>query len=84
VNSACLDRFCRARRRKRTKGYALSQRARKRVEAIFGWLKTAGGQARTRFVGRWKMRQAITLAAAAYNLVRMVRLKPPPEAGAVA
>jgi transposase len=74
----------RARRRKRTKGYALSQRIRKRVEEIFGWLKTVAGQARTRFVGRWKIRQAFTLAAAAYNLVRMVRLKGPPAAGAVA
>ena len=74
----------RARRRQRTKGYALSQRIRKRVEEIFGWLKTVAGQARTRFVGRWKIRQAFTLAAAAYNLVRMVRLKPPPEAQAVA
>ena len=74
----------RARRRKRTKGYALSQRIRKRVEEIFGWLKTVAGQARTRFVGRWKIRQAFTLAAAAYNLLRMVRLKPPPAAGAVA
>jgi len=72
----------RARRRKRTKGYVLSQRVRKRVEEIFGWLKTVAGQARTRFVGRWKIRQAFTLAAAAYNLLRMVRLKDPPEARA--
>jgi len=69
----------RARRRQKAKGYALSQRLRKRVEEIFGWLKTVAGQARTRFVGRWKIRQAFTLAAAAYNLLRMVRLKPPPE-----
>lgn len=74
----------RARRRKRTRGYALSQRIRKRVEEIFGWLKTVAGQARTRFVGRWKIRQAFTLAAAAYNLLRMVRLKPPPEVSATA
>ena len=74
----------RARRRQRTKGYALSQRIRKRVEEIFGWLKTVAGQARTRFVGRWKIRQAFTLAAAAYNLLRMVRLKGPPKAQAVA
>jgi len=74
----------RARRRKRTKGYALSQRIRKRVEEIFGWLKTVGGQARTRFVGRGRIRQAFTLAAAAYNLLRMVRLKPPPKTQAVA
>lgn len=74
----------RARRRQKTKGYALSQRLRKRVEEIFGWLKTVAGQGRTRFVGRWKIRQAFTLAAAAYNLLRMVRLKPPPEVRTVA
>ena len=33
-------------------GYALSQRTRKRVEEIFGWLKTVGGMRKTRFRGR--------------------------------
>ncbi len=32
-------------------GYALSQRARKRVEEIFGWMKTVGGFRRTRYRG---------------------------------
>jgi transposase len=32
----------------RHSGYALSQRARKRVEEIFGWMKTVGGFRRTR------------------------------------
>lgn len=74
----------RARRRQATQGYRLSQRIRKRVEEIFGWLKTVAGQARTRFVGRWKIRQAFTMAAAAYNLLRMVRLKAPPATQAAA
>ena len=74
----------RARRRQATEGYRLSQRIRKRVEEIFGWLKTVAGQARTRFVGRWKIRQSFTMAAAAYNLLRMVRLKAPPAAQAAA
>ena len=32
-------------------GYAISQRARKRVEEIFGWRKTVGGCRKLRFVG---------------------------------
>ena len=42
----------RARRREKSKGYRLSQWIRKRVEEIFGWMKTVGDLARTRFVGR--------------------------------
>ena len=55
----------RARRRRRTKGYLVSQRLRKRVEEIFGWCKTVGGLARCRFVGRWKLKQQGEVAAAA-------------------
>ena len=33
-------------------GYALSQRARKRVEEIFGWMKTVGGLRKTRYRGQ--------------------------------
>jgi transposase len=59
-------------------GYLASQRVRKRVEEIFGWLKTVGGFRRTRFKGRRKTQLAAYLAAAAYNLVRMARLLPTP------
>jgi IS5 family transposase len=55
-------------------GYAISQRIRKRVEEIFGWLKTTGGFRRTRYVGLAKTQMAGYLVASAYNLVRMVRL----------
>ena len=55
-------------------GYAISQRIRKRVEEIFGWLKTIGGFRRTRYVGLEKTQLAGYLVASAYNLVRMVRL----------
>jgi transposase len=55
-------------------GYAISQRIRKRVEEIFGWLKTTGGFRRTRYLGLDKTRMAGYLVASAYNLVRMVRL----------
>ena len=55
-------------------GYAISQRIRKRVEEIFGWMKTVGGFRRTRYVGLDKTQMAGYLVASAYNLVRMVRL----------
>jgi len=59
-------------------GYFASQRVRKRVEEIFGWLKTVGGFRRTRFKGKRKTQLAAYLTAAAYNLVRMARLLPAP------
>jgi len=34
-----------------TEGYKVSQRKRKRIEEIFGWLKTVGGMRKTRFIG---------------------------------
>jgi hypothetical protein len=55
-------------------GYAISQRIRKRVEEIFGWIKTTGGFRRTRHVGLDKTQMAGYLVASAYNLIRMVRL----------
>lgn len=72
---ACARR--RASGRRCTAGYAISQRIRKRVEEIFGWCKSIGGLARSRFVGRWKLRQQSEVTAAAYNLLRMARLVPP-------
>jgi IS5 family transposase len=55
-------------------GYALSQRARKRIEEAFGWIKTIAGQARTRLRGLDRVRWSFTLAAAAYNLIRLPKL----------
>jgi len=55
-------------------GYAISQRLRKRVEEIFGWMKTVGGFRRTRYRGLDKTGLAGHIVATAYNLVRMVRL----------
>lgn len=68
----------RARQRMRTKGYAISQWVRKRVEEIIGWMKTIGGLARTRFVGRWKIAQDALITGAAYNLLRIARLETVP------
>lgn len=66
----------RAKRRMKTKGYAISQRIRKRAEEVIGWCKTVGGLARAWFIGRWKLRQQSEATAAAYNLLRMARLAP--------
>ena len=59
-----------------TEGYRLSQKCRKKVEEVFGWVKAVAGAGRSRLVGRWKLRQTLELAAAAYNLVRLRRLAP--------
>src|SRR5579864_7964757 len=61
-------------------GYAVSQRKRKRVEEIFGWMKTVGGFRRTRFIGLELTQLAAYLVATAYNLVRMARLVAGPMA----
>ena len=55
-------------------GYAVSQRLRKRVEEIFGWMKTVGGFRRTRYRGLDRTGLSGYLVATAYNLVRMVKL----------
>jgi transposase len=55
-------------------GYAISQRLRKRVEEIFGWMKTVGNLRKTRHRGEDRVGWVFTLTAAAYNLVRMRNL----------
>jgi hypothetical protein len=55
-------------------GYAISQQKRKRVEEIFGWLKTIGGLRKTRHRGVERVGWMFTFALAAYNLVRMRNL----------
>ncbi len=52
-------------------GYALSQRKRKRVEEIFGWLKTIGLMHKTRHRGEPKVNWMFIFATAVYNLVRL-------------
>jgi transposase len=63
-----------ARRFVRRAGYAVSQRLRKRVEEIFGWMKSVGGFRRTRYKGRPRTQMAAYFVAAAYNLLRMSRM----------
>ena len=55
-------------------GYDKSQRIRKRIEEIFGWIKTTGGYAKTKFRGRRRVAQGFDLAVAAYNLIRLPKL----------
>jgi transposase len=60
----------------RHESYAISQRKRKRIEEIFGWMKTIGGLRKTRFVGIAKTQLAAYLVGASYNLLRMARMQP--------
>ena len=55
-------------------GYARSQRKRKRVEEIFGWIKTVGLMRKTRHRGLARVGWMFTFTAAAYNLVRIRNL----------
>jgi hypothetical protein len=56
-------------------GYTISQPKRKRVEEVFGWIKTVALQLKTKFRGIDRVGWMFTLAAAAYNLVRMRNLE---------
>jgi transposase len=56
--------------------YTISQRKRKRVEEIFGWMKAYGGLRRTMARGLPRVRIHAYIVAAAYNLLRMSRLRP--------
>jgi hypothetical protein len=62
-------------RRMKTQSYALSQRARKKIEQMFGWMKQAGGLRKVRHVSRWKIQQVAYLWAAAFNLLRLAHLE---------
>ena len=52
-------------------GYAISQRKRKLIEQVFGWMKTVGGLRKLRHRGGELVDWIVTFAAAAYNLVRL-------------
>ena len=66
----------------RHEGYRISQQKRKRIEEVFGWLKTVGMMRKTRHRGLPKVTWMFTFAAAAYNLVRMQNLLPSPVGAA--
>jgi transposase len=56
-------------------GYVVAQKIRKRVEEIFGWMKTIGNFRKTRYRGRELTQMAGYLVGAAYNLLRIARLQ---------
>ncbi len=58
----------------RHEGYAISQQKRKRIEEIFGWLKTIGLLRKTRHRGRARVGWMFIFGLAVYNLVRLRNL----------
>ena len=55
-------------------GYAMSLQQRKRIERIFGWLKTTALMRKLRHRGKALVGWTFTLAVSAYNLVRLGRM----------
>jgi IS5 family transposase len=58
----------------KSKGYQTSTRIRKRIEEIFGWIKTVGGLRKTRYRGIQRTQMSAYFVAGAYNLLRMANL----------
>ena len=69
-----MPRFPLMRAQRPGPGYSLSQKARKRVEEIFGWMKVIGGFRKTRLRGLERTQLAAYFIGAAYNLLRVARL----------
>jgi transposase len=55
-------------------GYRVSQRKRKRIEEVFGWMKTVGLLRKLRHRGLEQVGWVFAFTAAAYNLVRIRNL----------
>ena len=70
VNLAGLDARTTTKR-----GYQTSQRIRKRVEEIFGWIKTVGGLRRSRYRGLERTQAWGYFVVGTYNLLRLARLE---------
>ena len=62
------------RRTTRHPGYAISQCIRKRIEEIFGWVKSIGGLDQLKVRGIEKAKTAFILGLAAYDLTRLPKL----------
>ena len=56
-------------------GYQVSLRIRKRVEEIFGWVKTVGGLRRSRYRGRERAQAWGYFVVSTYNLLRLAKLE---------
>jgi hypothetical protein len=76
--AADLGQACGCHRSRRSGGelhvFGASLRIRKRIEESFGWIKTVAGQRKTRFRGLDRVGWAFAFSAAAYNLVRLLKL----------
>lgn len=75
--------------RTKKQSYQASQRVRKRIEEIFGWMKTTGGLRKTRYRGVERTHACAQMVVATYNLLRLAKLaaqtalaSPPAEVGA--
>ena len=55
-------------------GYEVSQQKRKRIEEVFGWLKTIGLMRKMRHRGKARVGWMFVFGLAVYNLVRMSNL----------
>src|SRR4029077_3098750 len=55
-------------------GYRASQICRKRIEEVFGWIKTQAGLAKVKVRGCAKVEALFTFTVAAYNLIRIPKL----------
>jgi transposase len=56
----------------KSKGYAMSQKVRKRIEETFAWVKGIGGMRKSRFFGQARSEMAWTLTITSFNLVRLM------------
>jgi IS5 family transposase len=66
----------------RHEGYEHSQKKRKRIEEVFGWMKSIGLLRKLRHRGLERVGWVFTFTAAAYNLVRirnLLRGSPQPQ-----
>jgi hypothetical protein len=55
-------------------GYEISQRVRKRIEEVFGWVRKPGGLAKAKVRGKAKVEAVFTFIVIAYNLIRLPKL----------
>ena len=58
-------------------GYAVSQRKRKLIEEVWGWMKSVGGMRKSRYIGQAKTQMQSLLVGTAYNLLRIAKLLAP-------
>ena len=76
--------------RTKKRGYQTSQRIRKRIEEIFGWMKTTGGLRKTRYKSVERTNACAHMVVGTYDLLRLAKLglqtlveaPPPATAGA--